>query len=587
MYLNKFIIKNLFKMFFLYFYNKTTAMLLVKRLFFVKILFLLLFLNATVTFSANKIDSLKSIIVSNKEDTLMVQSYIELVKYYTLRNQDSAIVFANNVLVFIKNNDLSQYSATVNLTVGNMFFVQGNYGRAMEYYYSLLKFYDNGKGTNKELIVPYFNIALVYDKLRDNIHAREYYNKAVKLADEIMIEDSTYASHFSVGRIYNNIGITYQNEKEYDKALEYYHKALTISDKYDNKEALPYVYNNIGLVYQSMNDYEIALTFFEKSLQIRLEKNDLQGIALTYFYFGNCYNLMGDNNKSLEFLQKAYDIAKQNNYLELQKDIAKKMIKVYAKQNNYEKAYQLYKVYDILTDSLNYAESSKTAIILEQQYKFDKITREYELKRQKILYRNIIIGGLLFAMLIFISLLFFLARSKVKRIQLQRAKLSLEKEKLQGELEYKNKELTTNVMYLLRKNELINNISLKLLELKSDLLKANQSPVQRIINELQNSVNDDAWKEFEYRFKDVHEDFYKALNKKFPDLTNNERKLCAFLRLNMSTKEISAITFQSVHSITIARSRLRKKLNITHSDISLTEFLLSIDGSNEKNESKS
>ena len=83
------------------------------------------------------------------------------------------------------------------------------------------------------------------------------------------------------------------------------------------------------------------------------------------------------------------------------------------------------------------------------------------------------------------------------------------------------------------------------------------------------------------------EDFYKALNKKFPDLTNNERKLCAFLRLNMSTKEISAITFQSVHSITIARSRLRKKLNITHSDISLTDFLLSIDNSEEKKDNES
>ena len=145
---------------------------------------------------------------------------------------------------------------------------------------------------------------------------------------------------------------------------------------------------------------------------------------------------------------------------------------------------------------MNYAESSKTATILEQQYNFDKITREYELKRQKALFRNIIIGGVLFAMLIFISLLFFLARSKVKRVQLQRAKLSLENENLEKELEYKNKELTTNVMYLLRKNELINNISLKLLELKNDLLKANQVPVQRIINELQNSVNDDAWKIF-------------------------------------------------------------------------------------------
>jgi DNA-binding CsgD family transcriptional regulator len=173
--------------------------------------------------------------------------------------------------------------------------------------------------------------------------------------------------------------------------------------------------------------------------------------------------------------------------------------------------------------------------------------------------------------------LYFLANGKVKRIRLQRENLTLEKSRLEGELDYKNKELTTNVMYLLRKNELINSISLKLLDLKSVLVRANQDAIQRIINELQRSLDDDVWKEFEYRFKDVHEDFYKALNKQFPDLTHNERKLCAFLRLNMSTKEISAITFQSPHSITIARSRLRKKLDLTNTETNLIDFLATIE----------
>ena len=71
---------------------------------------------------------------------------------------------------------------------------------------------------------------------------------------------------------------------------------------------------------------------------------------------------------------------------------------------------------------------------------------------------------------------------------------------------------------------------------------------------------------------EVHEDFYDALNKKFPDLTPNEKRLCAFLRLNMTTKEISAITHQSVQSINMARFRLRKKMNMEHDD-NLISFL--------------
>jgi DNA-binding CsgD family transcriptional regulator len=71
----------------------------------------------------------------------------------------------------------------------------------------------------------------------------------------------------------------------------------------------------------------------------------------------------------------------------------------------------------------------------------------------------------------------------------------------------------------------------------------------------------------------VHADFYKNLNQINPDLTPNERRLCAFLKLNMSTKDISAITGQTPHSIKIARARLRKKFNLTNSDTSLLAFL--------------
>ncbi len=96
-----------------------------------------------------------------------------------------------------------------------------------------------------------------------------------------------------------------------------------------------------------------------------------------------------------------------------------------------------------------------------------------------------------------------------------------------------------------------------------------------MIRELQSFTDIDTWKEFELRFQEVHSDFYTKLNDSFPNLTNNEKKLCAFLRLNMTTKEISAITYQSITSITVARSRLRKKIGIDK-DENLVSFLESL-----------
>ncbi len=71
----------------------------------------------------------------------------------------------------------------------------------------------------------------------------------------------------------------------------------------------------------------------------------------------------------------------------------------------------------------------------------------------------------------------------------------------------------------------------------------------------------------------MHTDFYKKLNEQFPNLSANEKKLCAFLKLNMSTKDIGSITYQSVKSISVARSRLRKKLNIESEDVNLANYL--------------
>ena len=73
---------------------------------------------------------------------------------------------------------------------------------------------------------------------------------------------------------------------------------------------------------------------------------------------------------------------------------------------------------------------------------------------------------------------------------------------------------------------------------------------------------DKTWQEFETHFNQVHAHFYQRLMTKFPTLTSNEKKLCAFIRLNLSTKEICAITQHSQKSIEIARTRLRQKLNL-------------------------
>ena len=80
------------------------------------------------------------------------------------------------------------------------------------------------------------------------------------------------------------------------------------------------------------------------------------------------------------------------------------------------------------------------------------------------------------------------------------------------------------------------------------------------------------WNDFELRFQEVHVGFYKNLSEEFPALSPKELRLCAFLRLNMTSKEIAEITFQSLGSLKTSRHRIRKKLDLARED-SLITFL--------------
>jgi DNA-binding CsgD family transcriptional regulator len=202
----------------------------------------------------------------------------------------------------------------------------------------------------------------------------------------------------------------------------------------------------------------------------------------------------------------------------------------------------------------------------------DELRQEKE-KIQKVVLYVIILGVSLLLSLIILWL--FISKNKVaqKNAEILLKNEQLEKEKVRLELENNERDVATKSMFLLEKDNLINGISVKLRESLPKLSGEAEIVINRILTELNYSVNNKSWNEFEIRFNKVHPNFMRNLERKFPKLSNNERKLCSFLLLNMSSKEISQITGQSVHSINIARSRLRSKLNLVNSGEELSHFL--------------
>ena len=172
-----------------------------------------------------------------------------------------------------------------------------------------------------------------------------------------------------------------------------------------------------------------------------------------------------------------------------------------------------------------------------------------------------------------ILVLYFYYKIKVKFTKLKKLKNQLysQNNSLNEKILLKDKELTIKSLLIHEKNGLISSVVDKLkVEKKND--NVNRF-IDNILRELNNKTNDNYWDEFKIIFENINPDFYSKLLNDFPKLTVTELKMCALLKLNMSSKEIASLTNLTVSSVEVSRSRLRKSLNLTNSSQSLITFL--------------
>jgi ligand-binding sensor domain-containing protein/DNA-binding CsgD family transcriptional regulator len=155
--------------------------------------------------------------------------------------------------------------------------------------------------------------------------------------------------------------------------------------------------------------------------------------------------------------------------------------------------------------------------------------------------------------------------------------VKLRNEKLESEIEFKNSELAATAMHLVQKGEFLTKIKEELQRLnKSGKDKEELDEVKKLLRTLSDEEKmDNDWEQFAVHFNKVHSDFLIKLKEKFPNLGAHELKLCAYLRMNLSSKEIAQLMNISVRGVEISRYRLRKKLQI-QTETNLFQFLMDI-----------
>lgn len=453
------------------------------------------------------------------------------------------------------------------LGLGNLYATQSNLYRSQEALFTGLRIAEEHYDS---LYLPKFynNIAIIYAKLEDDKKSLEYYLKALEIFEYLK-------DPYFIGNTLNNIGNAYIQIGINDSARLYLNKAIKIGRQISNYYVLTNVYSNLGVITLMEGKSIDALEFFEKSQNMADSlANDFWGsraliFARVYAHMGNAYFQLNDFEQALYFYHQALSSAKVSSNLGIVTEVSQKLAVLFEQQGNKDSAFFYYKKFTALNDSILRVKNTQKITELTLQHEFDKERKQQKLeselieakhKRKELNYLVIILST--GASLLIIVFLYILQQNRMRRKNLEQKMLSIEKQKLSKELDYKNKELTTNVMYLLKKNEFISSISDKLKNTIQREKDDSEKLINNIISELDKSISQDTWTEFEVRFQEVHVDFYNRLSRQFPDLTPNELRLCAFLRLNMTSKEIADITYQSAESLKTARYRLRKKLGL-------------------------
>ena len=161
-----------------------------------------------------------------------------------------------------------------------------------------------------------------------------------------------------------------------------------------------------------------------------------------------------------------------------------------------------------------------------------------------------------------------------KIIQLRNEKLQSDLAKRRADAEIKSKELSSQAININRKNEILNAVKKELEKVKKNVDPETQLQLKQLNKKIDEDLDlDEDWKNFQHYLNEIQGDFIKQLKEEYPHLSSGDLKLCTYLRLNLSTKEIAPLLSITPRGVEIHRYRLRKKLGLNH-DKNLVEFLM-------------
>jgi tetratricopeptide (TPR) repeat protein/DNA-binding CsgD family transcriptional regulator len=385
----------------------------------------------------------------------------------------------------------------------------GDNARALEY---LLRCEVMSRDAGEEMTLLGItnNIGAVYLALGNYESAEEYLQRGIELAAAHGNSEVRMACLQNLARIHHSLG-------RLERAMECSSEALELSRQLSNPAAEAFALNNLGIFHSAVSQPERGLEYYRKAFEVAEQIGD----GTRWYYLSNIgenHLAMGNYDAALDCMQQAMEGGKGNPKFEFQ--LHQMLSNYYEATGDPARALEHHREYVRLREEVSGQQQQRAMMQLQMRAEIERGAREREIMR-------------------------------------------LEKLRLEQEMEHKQNELTAMALHLVEKNQFLDTLKREMGEVLASVEGKARPAVRNLMRQVDGNMDsDDDWGAFERQFEQVHHGFIERLSQRYPKLTRTELKVCALLKIRMSSKEIANILATSIMNIEIHRYHIRKKLGL-------------------------
>lgn len=480
--------------------------------------------------------------------------------------------------------------AVLNADIGQVLQEEGAYPEALENDLQALRYYGRTRDST-HWAYSIMSVASVEYGQHHYQQALAYYQQAIRLLRQGHNQDDLNSSYQGLAMVYADLG-------QYRQAEMYFQRGLASFHQHHDRTNEAIVLNNLGDVYSKQKLFPQARRYFEQALRLATGNQDESMIAVCFAGLAQVCFDQGQYGPAEVYARRSLAVAERIKAQPVAKAACLVLADALAAQQQYKPALAFYKQGKSLEDSIYGVKHTAQIEALRNQYQHYHREQEEVAHRERIrqLVREqrlshlteLLLGGVALSLL----LLGWLGwrqyratrqRDEAKQLARQadeRVELLLSAARLQEaeyELGIKNRKLTSLALAAMNKGEFLHEVKERL----EIIARGADEEVRRQLGRLRQSIEQNGsstkeWEQFRVIFEEVHPTFFAQLQLQFPDVTPNELRLAALLRLNFSSKAMAGLLGISEESVRKARYRLRQKLQLSTAD-NIVEFMMRLE----------